>query len=260
MFPLLVDIFIVAAAGLIGGSFASALVWRIPQGLAWYGRERSQCTHCGHNLGSKDLIPVLSYCLQKGRCRYCHKNISKIYPLTETLSMLGCLGLYAVWGWGWPLLLGCFAISLLVAHLIIDIKHMILPDIINLLLGIIFAIILYFRVQAGHLTGAESLQFIITAIAFPLLMLLVSKIMTMILHKEVLGWGDVKFFVVVGLGLGFSGLPVYLMLSGIFGIIFGLIWRWRMKSDLFPFGPSIIISFYVCLILQSVNINMLFGL
>ena len=79
-------IFIVLAGfGLIFGSFVNALVWRVRQ--QELGKKdlsvihgRSQCPHCHHELAAKDLIPLVSWLMLSGRCRYCSRPISRLFP------------------------------------------------------------------------------------------------------------------------------------------------------------------------------------
>lgn len=66
------------------GSFATALMHRIPRKLNW-ATDRSRCPCCNHVLGAQDLVPVFSWVFLKGKCRYCHVRISPRYPLTETV-------------------------------------------------------------------------------------------------------------------------------------------------------------------------------
>jgi prepilin signal peptidase PulO-like enzyme (type II secretory pathway) len=68
--------------GLLIGSFLNALIWRLYKGKSIV-KARSQCPHCNHILKTIDLIPVVSFILLKGRCRYCGKAISWQYPLVE---------------------------------------------------------------------------------------------------------------------------------------------------------------------------------
>ncbi len=70
------------------GSFATAVISRTMSGTSWIksakgGAARSECPKCAHSLHTKDLIPVLSYLWQKGRCRYCGAKISAFYPSVE---------------------------------------------------------------------------------------------------------------------------------------------------------------------------------
>ena len=81
--PLLVFCVIVAAMlGAIAGSFLNCAAWRIVRGESFV-RGRSRCPSCGHILGVTELIPVVSWVLSRGRCRYCGEKVSVRYPLTE---------------------------------------------------------------------------------------------------------------------------------------------------------------------------------
>src|SRR6185436_13729191 len=67
------------------GSFLNAVVYRLHTGESIV-LERSHCPHCHHELAPKDLVPVLSFMLLRGRCRYCSEKISWQYPLVELLT------------------------------------------------------------------------------------------------------------------------------------------------------------------------------
>lgn len=69
------------------GSFATALMYRLPRKLDWV-RDRSRCTSCNHVLGVRDLVPVLSWLLSKGKCRHCGASVSMRYPVTEIAAGL----------------------------------------------------------------------------------------------------------------------------------------------------------------------------
>jgi Type II secretory pathway, prepilin signal peptidase PulO and related peptidases len=81
-----------ALLGLVAGSFLNCLAWRLSHGESVL-KGRSHCARCGHTLGAGDLIPVVSYLMLKGRCRWCGEKISPRYPLTELSSMLIFLGI-----------------------------------------------------------------------------------------------------------------------------------------------------------------------
>ena len=76
---------VVFVLGLIIGSFLNVVVLRLNTGESII-KSRSKCFSCGHRLGFFDLIPVLSFVFQKGRCRYCQSKISRHYPLVELIT------------------------------------------------------------------------------------------------------------------------------------------------------------------------------
>lgn len=69
--------------GMLFGSFASVLVYRLKSGEGGIMAGRSHCPRCGHTLTALELIPLLSWILQKGKCKSCKAKISPIYPALE---------------------------------------------------------------------------------------------------------------------------------------------------------------------------------
>ena len=91
-----------AFLGAVLGSFASALAYRVSRGQAWYAIRgklaRSHCPSCGTCLRFKDLIPLASWLVCRGKCRYCASNIGISYIMLEIASIVLCLGIYASYG------------------------------------------------------------------------------------------------------------------------------------------------------------------
>ena len=90
------------------------------------------------------------------------------------------------------------------------------------------------------------------AIVYGLFVWGLGKIVALTLKKEALGFGDVKLFAVCGLWLGLTNLPIFLILSGILGVVFGFAWSCYKKQQIFPFGPAIIAAFLLILLTQGV--------
>lgn len=132
--------------GLLVGSFLNVVVHRLPKGKSIVFPP-SHCPHCGHPLGPTDLVPVLSYLLLGGKCRYCGKPISPRYPLVEALT--GGLFLLASLFYppSWEALLVFAFLSFLVALAFIDLDTYELPDVLTyglLFLGLLSAGLLGF--------------------------------------------------------------------------------------------------------------------
>lgn len=94
--PLPVYWVMVVLWGLCLGSFTTCVMYRVPRGISLWrqpdGSYRSFCPNCHTALQGIDLIPVLSWVLQKGRCRYCKTPIGIYYPMVE-LIVLACVGI-----------------------------------------------------------------------------------------------------------------------------------------------------------------------
>lgn len=102
-------ILILFLLGICVGSFVNAFVWRLheqerskkkPRKELSILQGRSMCVHCRHQLGAKDLVPVLSWLELRGKCRYCHKPISWQYPLVEVSTAALFVFSYLWWPYG----------------------------------------------------------------------------------------------------------------------------------------------------------------
>lgn len=253
--------------GFVLGSFSSALIWRIPRDIPWFLEKnqnntfvfcRSKCPQCDHILGGKDLVPVFSWIYQKGKCRYCKTDISKEYPLDEILCVLGCLGIYAVWGFNGQAVFLYATIPFLMAAFIIDLRHMILPNVLNVLIGGLALMFLgHQMILYGSAYGYDNV--VINKLAgiavFPMVALAIRNGMAHFLKKDSMGLGDVKFFAAAGAWLGLSYLPYFLITGGVFGVLTGVAYRLRGQKGIFPFGPALILALYFGLLLRGLEIN-----
>ncbi len=257
------ELLIVIAAGLALGSFATAIIYRVPRNIPWaFGAskkgeptaDRSVCPSCKSILSPLDLFPVFSWLFLRGKCRQCEVPIPARYPLTELGVVLACLGAYAVFGFNIQLVFIMAAVPFLAALLVIDLDHMILPNQLVFITGAIGLARLLFVFFQDHFTSA-SVEFVAMHIAaaffYAALSWFLGWFLTKMLKKDSLGFGDVKFFAVAGLWLGFSNIASFLILSGLLGIVFSVIWQKVKKEAVFPFGPALITSLYVVLLLQG---------
>ncbi|HTP56806.1 MAG TPA: prepilin peptidase [Candidatus Paceibacterota bacterium] len=222
-------IVIAVVLGLILGSFMSVLVgrWETKKGII---AGRSECPECRHVLAWYDLIPLASWLMLRGRCRYCDVPISVKYPLME-LAMAGTLGIYA-WQYGlstfWALsdILILFG---LVALFFFDLRWHLLPDaVVFPLIGIVVIRLLWLRpdlVANGLATGAG-----IAALL---------GLLWLVSHGGWLGLGDVKFAFLIGLLFGYPGAVgvtlVAIWAGALFGVGLMAAHRATLKTAL-PFG------------------------
>lgn len=130
-------IIITTFLGLLGalvGSFSNVVIWRAPRGesVVWPG---SRCPKCGRRLGALELVPVLSWLFQRGRCRGCGEGISARYPLIEALMAAGYVIIALRWpplDYGGTLLPLLAVFTMLVILTFIDLDTLTLPDSITL--------------------------------------------------------------------------------------------------------------------------------
>jgi leader peptidase (prepilin peptidase)/N-methyltransferase len=160
---------------------------------------------------------------------------------------------YAVYGLSLP---GVFIIALvpfLMALLVIDLQHLILPNRLVLIVGVMGFLRLItegFILETINpvLIGGN---YILGAALYAGTAWLLGWIMTVVLRKDALGFGDVKFFAVAGLWLGVLKLADFCILSGILGVILALAWQQIKKEKVFPFGPALIIALFVLLLVDG---------
>ena len=264
----LFELFVIAYIALILGSFATAVTYREARNLAWFnlwGKENdlwSKCPSCEHKLGVRDLVPIFSWFLSKGKCRHCGESISIRYPLIESVCLLACLGIYVSWGFTAETFFLIALIPFLIALFIIDLEQMILPNrliSICLAIAVVFSLWNFIGIRMEPILWLRFQDVVAGLVVFPALFWLVGKVMSLILNRNSIGSGDIKFLVPCGLLVGFSYLPVFLILSGVLGVITAIglrILRFKLPySPAFPFGPSLILGLYFVLIFQGFDIK-----
>jgi len=238
--------------GAIIGSFLNVVIVRLPKKQSIVTK-RSCCPSCKKNIKAYDLVPILSWILLKGRCRYCKKSISFNYPLVEfSTSILFLICFIPIYTNNkidsiWLLIIsGWVLVSYLISLTMIDINEMILPNTLTFsgsLIGLlVFAINDLSQKQSDNNYIIDHLfAFFTAALGFTLF----NIIFRLIFNKTGLGGGDTKLFAMSGAWLGLTGLEVSITLSFIFSGIFsliGLLFRKVERGSYIPFGPFICIS------------------
>ena len=124
----ILKLILVFLLGLNIGSFLNVVILRTQSGRGGILTGRSECPHCGHPLHWGDLIPILSWLWQRGKCRYCAEAISGQYPLVESLTAILFLIHYLVVGNdSWRLWSGWLFIAIMIIVAIYDLRFMEIP-------------------------------------------------------------------------------------------------------------------------------------
>lgn len=231
-------IFWLSLLGAVMGSFFDCAAVRggLPKG-------RSRCDCCGHELGARDLVPVFSYLLHRGRCRYCGGAI----PVRCLVSELSGAVLFAALGWKFELSLELVmelilgGVLLLLA--LVDWTSRTLPDRLLLAAGVNR---LVFLVLLRQPLGETLISMAVGAFSVSLPLLLLSLLMDHLLQKETMGGGDIKLLFVLGLYL--NGLEMLLLLF--VGCVLALTWalgpgRKNASGGEIPFGPFLSMAWLV---------------
>jgi leader peptidase (prepilin peptidase)/N-methyltransferase len=247
--------FIYLVLGLIVGSFLNAVIHRLKSGESFING-RSKCPHCSAELPASDLIPILSFVLLGRRCRYCKKKISWQYPAVEALTALIFLLIGSQNGFSFgiePVMALIFS-SVFIVIGIFDLKHYLILDKVVfpfLALALVFALAIDISQGCPILspscrTGGGIISAIVVSVFF-LLQYLISK-------GRWIGFGDVKFALLLGMVVGWPHILALLFLAYIIGAVVGLYAVWsgikRMSSHL-PFGSFLALSAIITMLYGS---------
>lgn len=236
---LYVYVFIV---GLCLGSFANVLIYRLPRGLN-IAKGRSLCPACGHTLGARDLVPVLSWLLLRRKCRYCGADIAARYPLVELLGGLLAVVSPLVFGWTLHALFSFLAAMLLMTVSFIDADTQEIPDSLVLALAAVAALAAIFTRDIAILSR------VIGFFVLSLPMLLINLI-----KSTSFGGGDIKLCAVCGFLLGWRGMLVAGFLALLGGGGYGaylLLSKKKSGKEHFAFGPFLAAGIYIAMLFSE---------
>jgi leader peptidase (prepilin peptidase) / N-methyltransferase len=227
--------------GAIMGSFANVIIYRLPLGESIV-RPRSHCRQCKKQVAWFDNLPILTFFILRGKCRYCSAKFSWRYPMVEFIMGAVFCALYFAYGLTptfFELLIFSFG---LVTVTFIDFDHMILPDVFTLsgiVIGLVGALINpdreFMPAFLGVLFGGGFL-WAISAIYFA-----VRKI-------EGVGGGDIKLLAWTGAVLGWQSIPFVILTGSIAGTLVGVFIMIKSKGNMqtaIPFGPYLALGAFL---------------
>ncbi|PZM64976.1 prepilin peptidase [Paenibacillus dendritiformis] len=223
-----------ALFGLCIGSFLNVVAYRVPRGESVVAPP-SRCPDCGERVRPYDLIPVVSYVLLRGRCRFCGNPIRLRYPAVELLT--GTAFAIAAWRMPWSVeaLAGALLSAVLIAVVITDIDWRIIPNRI-IAWGIGLGLLL--RCLSHPLPWWN---YALAALACSGLLFLLA-----IASKGGMGGGDIKLYLFIGLVLGLAPALLSLFAASLFGLLYGcmmLCFKPGFRKDRsLPFAPFIAVG------------------
>lgn len=230
------------------GSFLGVLIRRLPEGraVAW---TRSACEACGHVLTAREMIPLLSYAIQRGRCRACGAPIGAFHPLIEIAALAVAFSAWLVApdiGWLW---IACGLGWTLLALAWIDAEHLLLPD------ALVLPLILGGLAGTCWLEPDALLDHAVAAVAGWTILAAVASAYRRLRGRDGLGAGDAKMLAAAGAWLGLEALgPVLLgaALGGIALAMAGALRGARMTgATALPFGPPLALATWVVWLLAG---------
>lgn len=236
--------------GLAVGSFLNCIIYRLETEQSFL-KGRSFCPYCHHILSWQDLIPLFSFFILRGRCRYCQKPISLQYPLVELATGLIFVLIFKFQ----PVFTLCqfatilylFIIScFLIIIFVYDLKYYIILD--KVVFPAIVTSFLYNIFYSLFLVDNYKLliQFLLSAVGaatFFLIIVLISR-------GKWMGIGDIKLAFLMGLVLGWPNIVIALfsafLIGAIIGIVLIILGRKSLKSEV-PFGPFLVAGTFIAL-------------
>ncbi len=239
--------------GAIVGSFLNVCIFRIPLGTSLVSPS-SRCPQCKTPIKTYDNIPILSYFLLGGKCRYCRAPISARYPLVESMMVLFSVVLILKFGLSPSFFIYFILISSLVVVSFIDLDHRIIPDKISLpgiILGLLasfvkpvegqydFLVLYVFKTVKGVLNMA-TLDSLLGIFIGGGLLYAVAVLFYWATKKEGMGGGDIKLLAMIGAFLGWSSTLFTILVSSLIGSMVGIAIMVATGADskyAIPFGP-----------------------
>jgi leader peptidase (prepilin peptidase)/N-methyltransferase len=256
-----VEVFVLVFLGLALGSFANVCVYRLPRDESPF-LGRSECPHCEEQLPWYDNIPVFSYILLSGRCRFCGGSISLRYPLGELIGGI----VFAIGGFRWVWISSpewtnffvfVFFVMMCVTISRIDFHESIIPNELNysfLLVGLLLAPITHhplFPGPSGYWYPGQLRSVLGGLLLGGGLFFLLAVLSPLFYGKPALGMGDVKLMGAMGVWLGGKLILLALALGSIIGALVGttlMLVQGRSLRTEIPFGPFLCIAGIVVLV------------
>ena len=238
IFFLLVDYLLGGLLGLFAASLAGHFGFRSADRLPGESR-KPHCFYCLKPLHLHEYFPILGWLLRFDMAKFscpCGKRTGQWHqPVIEIIGFV--MGASAVYVAGWmPILIPiCIALGLLVAITFIDLAFGVIPDGLNILLGLLGVATLF-------MSGEDIYLRLIGVAGLLGLALILALGYSKFRGKEMLGLGDVKFFAAAGIWLPIQVIPWFLTGAGVLGVLLGVIWQRFSGSKEFPFAPALCLS------------------
>jgi leader peptidase (prepilin peptidase)/N-methyltransferase len=224
------------------GSFLGVLIRRLPAGRDVVA-SRSACDNCRHPLGARDLLPLVSYLVLRGRCRHCGAAIGCFHPAVELAAIsVAAIAAVAIDDDAPLLWAACTLGWCLLALAWIDACHLRLPDVLTLpllLAGLAVTAWIDPDAIAAHALGAAIGYLSLAGLA---------AAYRRLRGRDGLGTGDAKLLAAAGAWLGWQPLPWVVLLAAALGLAMAGVSHLRgrriSRATALPFGPCLAIAIF----------------
>jgi len=242
--------------GLIFGSFANVVIYRLPKGKSVIS-PGSACPSCGKHILFYDNIPLVSFILLRGKCRFCKKKISARYFLVEMISGILFFLTYLKFGLCEKFFIYTFFIYCLMIVGFIDIDTFLISDVIVLpmiVLGLLFSLVPGIH---NNLSGISSFLYSLFGVILGAgLLIFLSIFGKLVFKKEAMGGGDVKLLAMIGAFLGWKSVCITIFFASLLGTIISLsliACRKKTMEDYVPFGPYLGLGALISLFYKGIT-------
>lgn len=246
---------IIFITGLIIGSFLNSVIYRLDE-LETIFKDRSHCPKCKTQLRWYDLIPLFSFVLLSGRCRYCDKTISWQYPIVELVTAILLTMIFWQFGISLTSIVYCLVSCFLIVIFVYDLKKMLIPA------EMIWpAIIIALLFNAFISIYTHSWQNIFYSLLAAFIAAGFIALIVLLTRGKGMGAGDIEIAFLVGLLVSYPQIILALFLAFIIGSLVGiflmLYYKKTLKSAV-PFAPFLITGLYLTLFWGQNIINWYF--
>lgn len=241
------------------GSFLNVCIHRMPKDESVVS-PGSHCPHCQKPVPWYFNMPLVSYCLLGGKCRFCKSKIAFRYFLVELLTAVTWLGLWKYYGPSPWSAAGIVLFSILIAVTMTDFETGLIPDQLSFT-GMILGLSLSTISPALHHESIwyyGLLKSFVGLLAGGLILIVVGTVGNWIYKKESMGGGDVKLLAMIGAFTGWPGALTVFAVSPVLSLPFALYMRLVKKEETIAFGPFIAMAGAVYFIFGEAFLNWYF--
>lgn len=203
----------------------------------------SHCHTCDHKLKWYELIPIVSYIIQGGKCRKCGSYLPLSYLVIEIVTGVLYAVCYHEYGLSPKLIISVIFISILIIVIVSDIEYMIILDEV-LVFGSVITIIFYLILYGLDVTVYHVLDAALAFVAMYALKLLGD----FIFKKESLGGGDIKLMFFFGLVIGLPLSVITIFVATFIAFPIALFVLFSRRDNMIPFGPFLSMAAILILI------------
>lgn len=235
----MIDVYYYVMFFIIGacfGSFYNVLGVRIPRGENVL-ISRSHCENCHKTLSWYELIPIISFIIQKGKCRNCKSKLSSFYLFTEFFTGILFAVSYHSFHISFDLIIALTLISTFILIIVSDITYLIIPDRFIIVPSIIIFIV-YF-IQKGMIASIIQVGYGLSSFG---LMYLIMILGNKIFNKETLGGADIKLMFLVGLTLNPMLSIIVIFTASFIALPISLFLLFKNDEHVIPYGPFLMIG------------------